>query len=228
MYVAFEEDILPGVVFRVEGPRLVEQISVPQSRRTGTESRVGGEEVVGEMELEFESESGGSRSPSEEIASPNIESDDSVEVESESSSETADGDEERELEPITLHSLALFIQQTLHAPLPKSAEEILFGVRPDLRPQSSALASRSLPLGRPSAHARAQPSGPSHAHTQSDPHPNPRRTPIRLVDVLGTRTKFGGLGAFLPPSTSPSSLPSGSQPTRMHKGRQVWIVKLIS
>jgi hypothetical protein len=225
MYIAFEEDVLPGVLFRVEGADAVgageaggvvrEEGDVGMERGRSRDVRAGVREdvvtgggvdegMVGELEMEFESE------PSSPVP-PHSSS-----VHSHSSSEEDDAEVPANTQPITLQTLASFIHQTIHAPLPHSALENLREANighPSLR-RLLAHPSQSQPLSSQLSQ--------SHHRSRSDPQ-------IRLIDILGPRTKFGGLGVFRTPSLpSIGMTPTSTEVTGTHKGKQVWVVKLVS
>lgn len=117
------------------------------------------------------------------------------------------------LKAISLHHLARFIQHTVYAPLPSSAQDILLQRHPQLRGRGRAASyprdtTGALPGSRHQSH-RSEPFQTRNSHRHDTAHLESR---FRVADVLGSRTKFGGLVPFQ---------------STWH-GRQVWIVRLVS
>jgi len=185
LYIAFETDVFPNVVFRVDSAVIGIGIGTVETEET---------EPAG-AEFEFESEPG-SRVPSraasicgeageEVIGSRTASRSVSVMSSGEATSASLPTQSRSPVpsipgstDPISLFHLALFIQRTLHAPLPPSAQRLLLLQHPHL-----PLPSTSSPQNK-----------------------------LRIIDVLGPRTKFGGL------------VPLAST----WKSRQVWTVLLIA
>lgn len=230
LYIMFEEDVLPGIIFRVD----TEEEEVSRS----------------EDGLEFESESGspvGSRDGSETGSQGDVEGTEAdganrgdgdvlqTEVEGSQSgaadletldvAQTNDEDavgesEDEDSNAISLHDLAHFVQRTIYAPLPPSAQDILSRHHPQLfrRPRPSSFPHSSTSSQSQPRHWR----GPRHQSHRSDPfqpqaslhHPDftGSRPPLRIIDALGNKTKFGGLAPF---------------ESTWH-GHQVWIVRLLA
>jgi len=237
MYIAFEEDVLPGVLFRVEGEGgaeveaeawrgvVAEGVEWSRSRmgvREDVAAGVGEPGLETVLEFEFEASSpipaySPSHSSSEEKVEPNPTTDP---------------------RPITLQTLTTFIHQTIHAPFPHSDLENLREANPShpaLRHLDHFLPHPSHPLhSEPLPGSASTPS--QHLRSRSDPQ-------TRLLDILGPRTKFGGLGVFRSPSlpslpflsshgitaaASATSTATAAEITETYKGKQVWVVKLVS
>jgi hypothetical protein len=120
---------------------------------------------------------------------------------------------------ISLHHLARFIQHTIYAPLPSSAQDILVKLHPQLRGRGRAASyprgttgEASRPRHLPGSRHLSHRSEPFQSRDSQQPVTVHLESRLRIADVLGSRTKFGGLVPFQ---------------STWH-GRQVWIVRLVS